>query len=121
MTGVFEIALTQMSIFHQVWVPCPLSLCLVKMGPLEVEEEVHQVRKLQNCTFNNIVVTSGYQIHPASTSPGGGAIRTRISGERRWENSPYGSDRNYYSSSLVSTYLSPPPESRFENPSNVRK
>jgi len=55
----------------------------------------------------------GYQIHPASTSPGGGAIRTRISGDRRWENSPYGSDRNYYSSSLVSTYLSPPPESRW--------
>merc|ERR1719500_1769832 len=54
----------------------------------------------------------GYPIHPASISPGGGAMRTRISGERRWENSPYGSDRNYYSSSLVSTYLSPPPESR---------
>jgi len=55
----------------------------------------------------------GYPIHPASISPGGGAMRTRISGERRWENSPYGSDRNYYSSSLVSTYLSPPPESRW--------
>jgi len=54
----------------------------------------------------------GYTTHPPSTSPGGGAIRTRIS-DRRWDNSPYGSDRNYYSSSLVSTYLSPPPESRW--------
>ena len=47
---------------------------------------------------------------------GGGAIRNR-SGERRWDSSPY-SDRNYYSSSLVTTYLSPPPESRWRRTSS---
>jgi len=43
---------------------------------------------------------------------GGGAIRTR-SGERRWDSSPYSDKSPYYSSSLVTTYLSPPPESRW--------
>jgi len=47
---------------------------------------------------------------------GGGAIRNR-SGERRWDSSPYGTDRGYYSSSL-STYLSPPPESRWRRTSS---
>ena len=43
------------------------------------------------------------------------------SGERRWDNSPY-SDRSpvqpYYSSSLVTSYLSPPPESRWRRTSS---
>ena len=43
------------------------------------------------------------------TAGGGGAIRNR-SGERRWDTSPYGTDRGYYSSSL-STKLSPRPDS----------
>lgn len=50
------------------------------------------------------------------TVGGGGAIRNR-SGERRWDTSPYGNDRSYYSSSL-STYLSPPPESRWRRTSS---
>eukprot|EP00092_Neocalanus_flemingeri_P012519 GFUD01013494.1.p1 GENE.GFUD01013494.1~~GFUD01013494.1.p1 ORF type:complete len:469 (+),score=98.33 GFUD01013494.1:1120-2526(+) len=50
------------------------------------------------------------------TIGGGGAMRNR-SGERRWDTSPYGTDRGYYSSSL-STYLSPPPESRWRRTSS---
>lgn len=53
-----------------------------------------------------------------SPGGGGGAIRNR-SGERRWD--PY-SDRltpqQYYSSSLVTTYLSPPPEARWRRTSS---
>ena len=96
--------------FHQLWVPSPLSLCLARMEPMEVA-----ARLVNNPNNHNHIFPPGYPIHPASTSPGGGAIRTRSS-ERRWETSPYGGDRNYYSSSLVSTYLSPPPESRFKSP-----
>ena len=82
---------------------------------MEVQEEARQVLiTLSHLHPSSTPDCAGYPIHPASTSPGGGAIRTRGSGERRWENSPYGSDRNYYSSSLVSTYLSPPPESRWK-------
>ena len=82
---------------------------------MEVEEEALQVMITSSHLHpSSTSDCAGYPIHPASTSPGGGAIRTRGSGERRWENSPYGSDRNYYSSSLVSTYLSPPPESRWK-------
>ena len=39
------------------------------------------------------------------------------SGERRYDSSPY-SDRSYYSSSLVTSYLSPPPESRWRRTSS---
>ena len=65
--------------------------------------------------FNlNPVYTSAGHISTAERSrgsSGGGAMRNR-SGDRRWDTSPYGGDRNGYSSSL-STYLSPPPESRW--------
>lgn len=50
---------------------------------------------------------------------GGGAMRNR-SGDRRWDGTgPYGGERGsgYYSSSL-STYLSPPPESRWRRTSS---
>ena len=43
--------------------------------------------------------------------------RTRSGERRQWDSSPY-SDRNYYSSSLVSSYLSPPPESRWRRTSS---
>ena len=48
-------------------------------------------------------------------------FRRNRSGERRWDTaSPYcgGQERGYYSSSLVSTYLSPPPESRWRRTSS---
>ena len=46
----------------------------------------------------------------------GSVIRTR-SGER-WRCDPYADRQSYYSSSLVSTYLSPPPESRWRRTSS---
>merc|ERR1719208_655371 len=59
---------------------------------------------------------AGDRSRGSGSTSGGGAIRNR-SGERRYDSSPY-SDRSYYSSSLVTSYLSPPPESRWRRTSS---